>query len=135
MSYLLDTHYILWTLFEPNKLDNEICAIFQDETIIKYVSAISFWEISLKYSLGKLHLSESNPDEVFDRTLESGFEVLSVSDRIFSSYYQLPKKDNHKDPFDRLLIWQAIQHDYTLITQDSKISDYVGIELKVRLGR
>jgi PIN domain nuclease of toxin-antitoxin system len=41
-----------------------------------------------------------------------------------ATYYQLPKKDNHKDPFDRLLIWQAISNGYTLITQDKKIEQY-----------
>lgn len=45
-----------------------------------------------------------------------------------------PKKDDHKDPFDRLLIWQAIANGYTLITQDSKIEQYRAVGLQVMLG-
>src|SRR6056297_3157244 len=115
MNYLLDTHYVLWSLFNPDLIHAEIIGILEDEQSTKYVSGINLWEISLKYSIGKLELEDSNPDEVFEALTKSGFEVLEVGAHLFSSYYKLPKKEDHKDPFDRMLIWQAITYDYTLI--------------------
>ena len=135
MSYILDTHFVLWTLFEPGKIDKDILAILENEDITKLVSAISLWEISLKYSLGKLELFNTNPDEVCQKIVDSGFEILSVEDEIFASYYKLPKKERHKDPFDRLLIWQSIQHDLTVITKDDRMVEYVKDGLKLKLGR
>ena len=50
-------------------------------------------------------------------------------------HYKLPKKDSHKDPFDRLLVWQAIQHDLTFVTRDIKMMEYIKDGLKIQLGR
>ncbi len=124
MIYLLDTHYILWSLFEPDKIKKPIRQILENDNDSKLVSGVSLWEISLKYSLGKLELGETNPDEILDKLLEAGFEIIELENRLLATYYQLPKKDDHKDPFDRLLIWQAISNGYTLITHDKKIDQY-----------
>ena len=135
MRYVLDTHYVLWSLFEPNKIDDGILAILKDEDTTKLVSGISFWEVSLKYSLGKLELFNTNPDEIYERVLESGLEVISVENGLFASSYQLPKKEKHRDPFDRILIWQAIQNDLTLITRDRRMKEYIRDGLKIKLRR
>ena len=132
MKYLLDTHYVLWTLFEPNRIDIEIKKIFEDNNITKYVSGITLWEISLKYSIGKLELEGSNPDEIYEKIGESGFELLQIENYLLSSYYKLSKKDDHKDPFDRMLIWQAISNDFILITNDKKIEQYIENGLKIK---
>ncbi len=135
MKYLVDTHYILWTLFEPGKIKKEIKEILEDKNKIKLVSGISLWEISLKYSLGKLVLEGTNPDEIKDKICESGFILLPVDNDEFSSYYKLPRKENHKDPFDRMLVWQAITKNITLLTNDKKIEQYVENGLKIITGR
>ncbi len=131
MNYLLDTHYVLWSLFNPERITDNIIQILKDEQSTKYVSGINLFEISLKYSLGKLELEDSNPDEVFTSITESGFEVMEVDAHLFSSYYKLPKKDDHKDPFDRMLVWQAINSDYTFISNDLKIKAYIDDGLKL----
>lgn len=131
MNYLLDTHYVLWSLFNPELITDNIIQILEDEQSTKYVSGINLWEISLKYSLGKLELEDSNPDEVFTSITESGFEVVEVDAHLFSSYYKLPKKYDHKDPFDRMLVWQAINSDYTFISNDLKIKAYIDDGLKL----
>ena len=124
MTYLLDTHYVLWSLFEPDKIEAPVRRILEDDKDTKLVSGVNLWEISLKYSLGKLELGGVTPSELFDAILEAGFEVLEIESRLLATYYQLPKKDNHKDPFDRLLMWQAISNGYTLLTQDEKLEQY-----------
>jgi PIN domain nuclease of toxin-antitoxin system len=134
MNYLLDTHCILWTLFEPSKIKDKILQIFKTPEDSKVVSGISLWEISLKYSLGKLELSGTNPEEIYEKISESGFDIIPMENRVFASYYKLPKKENHKDPFDRLLIWQAIANDFTLITADKTIEQYIQDGLKVETG-
>lgn len=131
MNYLLDTHYILWTLFKPEILNENIIKILEDEKSTKFISGINLWEISLKYSIGKLELEDTNPDEISEVLIKSGFEVVEADSLLFSSYYKLPKKENHKDPFDRMLIWQAINNDYTLISNDEKIKQYVDNGLKL----
>ena len=135
MNYLLDTHYILWTLFEPHKIKNRILQIFKNADDSKLVSGISLWEISLKYSLGKLELFGTNPDEIYQKIPESGFDIIPIENDILSSYYKLPKKEDHKDPFDRLLIRQAINNDFILITIDKTIEKYIKDGLKVEMGR
>ena len=135
MNYLLDTHYILWTLFEPDRIGKKIRRIYADEEKTKYVSGISLWEISLKYSIGKLDLFGTNPDEVIQKVKESGFELLNVDNYLLASYYQLPKKEDHKDPFDRMLIWQAIANDFALLSKDTRINQYIENGLKIESGK
>ncbi|MGB1249392.1 MAG: type II toxin-antitoxin system VapC family toxin [Candidatus Promineifilaceae bacterium] len=124
MIYLLDTHIILWSLFEPNKLSASIRAILENDSDTKYVSGVNLWEISLKYSLGKLELGGMTPEELLDIILKAGYDVLELESRLLATSYQLPKKPDHRDPFDRLLIWQAISNNYTLLSQDTKITQY-----------
>ena len=124
MIYLLDTHYVLWSLFEPDKIAGPIRQILENDTDTKLISGVNLWEISLKYSLGKLELGSTEPGEVFDTLLEAGFEVAELESRLLATYHQLPRRDNHRDPFDRLLIWQAISNDYTLISHDREIEPY-----------
>ncbi|MFW6363427.1 MAG: type II toxin-antitoxin system VapC family toxin [Spirochaeta sp.] len=134
MIYLLDTHILLWTLFNPGNLSEEILAILKSETDQKIISGINLWEISLKYSLGKLDLADLNPDQLLIQIKNSGFRITEISSEIMTSYYRLPKKDDHKDPFDRLLIWQSIESGYTLISHDKKIQQYKSDGLKLLLN-
>lgn len=134
MTYLLDTHYLLWTLFEPGRISQRVYSILENESDPKLVSGVNLWGISLKYSLGKLELGGVNPSELLDALLEAGFAVAELDSRLLATYYQLSKKDDHRDPFDRLLIWQAIKNGYTLITQDDKIEQYRADGLQMILG-
>jgi PIN domain nuclease of toxin-antitoxin system len=134
MIYLLDTHYLLWSLFAPEKIADPIRRILEDEQNTKLFSGVNLWEISFKYSLGKLELGGTNPSKLFDTLLDAGFDVVPVDNHLLASYYQLPRKDDHKDPFARLLIWQAITNDYTLLTQDKKVAQYEADGLAVIVG-
>lgn len=131
MIYLLDTHVLLWTLFDPDKLSKDVLGVLQSATDQKSISGVNLWEISIKYSLGKLDLGEINPDQLLTKIKDSGFEIRDVPSEVMVSYYRLPKKENHRDPFDRMLIWQAIESGLTLISHDRNIEQYKPDGLKL----
>ena len=108
MKYLIDTHIFLWSLFSPGKIPHHISKIISDPGNLIFVSTITFWEISLKFSINKLELQGVTPDELPDFAAKLSFELLSLSAEDAASFYHLPKI-THKDPFDRMLIWQAIR--------------------------
>ncbi|MBI4038916.1 type II toxin-antitoxin system VapC family toxin [Candidatus Daviesbacteria bacterium] len=130
MSYLVDTHIFLWSLFSPKKISKKIIEILIDPKLTKVVSSVTFWEISLKYQLGKLDLTNVYPDQLPGIAKNTGFEILSLDADIASSFFKLPKLKN-QDPFDRMLIWQAISKDYTLLTQNKDFALYQECGLKI----
>lgn len=85
MIYLLDTHTVLWSLFEPDRISDAVRLILENESDSKFISGVNLWEISLKYSLGKLELGGANPSELFDKLLEAGFEVADMENRLFAT--------------------------------------------------
>lgn len=123
MKYLVDTHVFLWTLFSPKKISKRVKDILLDTEVTKYVSVITFWEISLKYLLGKIDLRGILPDKLPAIAINTGFETMNLTSETASSFYKLPKIKN-KDPFDRVLAWQAIREDCFLITRDRELLDY-----------
>jgi len=123
VKYLVDTHLFLWTVLSPKKISQKVRAILLDPELTKYVSIITFWEISLKFSLGKIELRGVLPDKLPIIAKETGFEILNLGLDTASTFHKLSKK-NHKDPFDRMLAWQAIREDFVLITRDKDFSGY-----------
>jgi PIN domain nuclease of toxin-antitoxin system len=130
MNYLIDTHVFLWSIFDSKKLSPVAYEEMMSMNNNVYVSLITFWEISLKFNLGKLDLVNVLPDDLPSLTLEAGFEILGLKPDDVASFYQLPKY-SHKDPFDRLIIWQSIQNKMTLISNDSKFGEYKNLGLKI----
>lgn len=117
-KYLLDTHTFLFSLFDVDKL-GPLCK----RTIINpnndiFVSAINLWEISIKKSIGKLKA----PDDMVSIVEEKGFLHLPVTPFDGQSLVSLPML--HKDPFDRMLIAQALNNKLTIITNDHLIANY-----------
>jgi PIN domain nuclease of toxin-antitoxin system len=129
MKYLLDTHTLLWSLSSPNKLSKKVKDLISQSKNESYVSAISLWEISLKYQLKKLELHGFLPEELPQLVKKSGFTIVNINSEIASTFYKLPRL--HKDPFDRMLIWQAIKEDLVLVSKDKTFSDYEKCGLSV----
>lgn len=123
MKYISDTHIFLWTLFSPQKISKRVKDILLDAELTKYVSIITFWEISLKFSLGKIDLRGVLPDKLPNIAEKTGFEILNLDADTASSFYKLPKIRN-KDPFDRMLAWQAISKDCFLLSRDKELLNY-----------
>lgn len=131
MRYLLDTHVILWLAYEDTKISKVAKEILLREESEIYLSAISFWEISLKFQSGKLDLKGHNPESLkagFDQNFE--FQELGLNLEDALSFYKL-ESTFHKDAFDRILIWQALQNKLCFITEDENIKRYQEIGLKV----
>lgn len=124
MKYLLDTHTLIWVLFEPKKLSKQVRTILEDRNNIISISSISFWETSLKFGLGKLVLPKTLPDELPEAVKKMGFSIADLTPDLLASYHRLKPDSNHKDPFDRLLVWQAIREGCCLISKDKKLPGY-----------
>ena len=131
MRYLLDTHYLLWSLMEPARIRARAAKVLRDTQAIKFVSPISFWEIGLKCSLGKLKLEGITPAEIPAAVRESGFKVLDIRDEDLASVHLLPSVEGHKDPFDRLLVWQCIRNGMALLSPDGRLGQYRGHGLSI----
>lgn len=122
MNLLLDTHIFLWYLNNDPRLDPATQrAIRQPESRV-WVSAISLWECLVKHRLGKLPLPD-RPEEYLSRSRQRhGFDPLSLDEASVLRLGHLP--DLHRDPFDRMLICQALEHDLVLVTEDEAIIQY-----------
>ncbi len=124
MNYLLDTHIFLWTLFEPVKLSDEVKAIIDDSTNTIYVSAVSYWEITIKSNLGKVQLPNTKPTELLLHATKSGILSLDLTAEQCAGFNTLPYFSKHKDPFDRMIIHQCITLGYILISSDALFELY-----------
>lgn len=122
--YIIDTHIFLWLLFEPEKIDKNKLQILQNPKNKVYITNISFWEISLKYGLGKLELDGISPEELPKKAQKMGIDILEIDTNSMSSFYKLPKVEVHKDPFDRIIIWKCINDNITLVSYDRKFPEY-----------
>ncbi|MDA9271849.1 type II toxin-antitoxin system VapC family toxin [bacterium] len=129
--FLIDTRMFLWLNFSPEKLSQSTRDQLQDRKSEVFVSVISFWEISLKYQLGKLSLSGILPHELLSAAEQMGIQIANIAPNEFATFCQLPSVDGHKDPFDRLIIWQCIVQNKVLVSHDSKLNEYVKLGLNV----
>lgn len=118
MNILIDTHIFLWAISNPNHLKSHHKAELETRANTVYLSAISVAELMIKSSTGKL---EINFDPVAI-ALETGFQLLSFSGEDALQLKELPF--HHKDPFDRMLITQALSNGYAIMTDDARFSLY-----------
>lgn len=130
MNYLVDTHIFLWLLFDPDKLGQNKIVTLKDPANNVHISSISFFEISLKYQLGKLDLKDVLPERLPEAALSMNINIIEINAREMASFYKLPKIANHKDPFDRMIIWSCICNDYILMTQGNMFKNYLSLGLK-----
>ena len=115
---LSDTHIFLWALFAPSKINVQKRAELETLSNTVYVSSITIAEIMIKASIGKLKI-DFDPVNLAE---QSGFELLDFSGRDALLLQAMPF--HHKDPFDRMLVCQAIEHSLTILTPDPLITQY-----------
>ena len=122
MKLLLDTNIFIWASREPELLSPKVRSYLLDPYNERFVSIVSLWEMQIKHGLGKLDL----PDKVdliaqtWMRPLSA--EILNIEPRHLGKLYDLA--DHHRDPFDRLLIAQALSDNLTLLSADSALKAY-----------
>jgi len=134
MNCLLDTHYMLWALADPKKLSKGVKEIITNPDNRIIVSTISFWEVSLKTSIGKLAVNGFSPEDLPAACEAVGFDIENLTAEDSSTYHYL-RATHHIDPFDRMLIWQAIRNDYMFLTADSIVKKYAAEGLNVFTGK
>jgi PIN domain nuclease of toxin-antitoxin system len=122
VNYLADTHILVWALNQPSRLSQAARTAVLDPDAEVFYSPVSLWEIAIKHGLGKMSLAGHTPEEFLETVQASLFRALPLESAQLASSYRLPR--HHSDPFDRLLVWQAIQENLTLITSDKNLAVY-----------
>jgi PIN domain nuclease of toxin-antitoxin system len=122
MKLLLDTHIFLWLISGDKRLSSAARAGIRDPKNDVYLSAASIWEAVVKYQLGKLPLPQSPETYLPAQRQQHSIKSLAIDEDAITHLPVLPAL--HRDPFDRILICQALQHGMTLVTVDTAITAY-----------
>lgn len=122
---LLDTHVLLWVMADDPSLSPRARATISRAEVV-YASAVSLWEASIKASLGKLRVDQ---DRLVEQLQAAGFEPLSITWAHAEAVRHLP--DIHRDPFDRMLIAQAVSEPLKLMTADKVLAQYSELVIPV----
>jgi PIN domain nuclease of toxin-antitoxin system len=131
LNVLLDTHAFIWWISDNSRLSERARGIIGEAGNEVFFSAASGWEIAIKVRIGRLKLATEHLEEfILEQLAANGFQVLPVTLQHALRTYLLPDDhpENHKDPFDRLLVAQAEVENLTLLSADQRLADY-GIRL------
>lgn len=128
MNLLLDTHIALWAITDSKKLPQQARDLIQSPKTTVWVSAANVWEIAIKYSLGRGEMPVSSKDAV-RYFQESGYRFLHIEAEHTIAVEDLPA--HHQDPFDRILVAQALVEPMRLITHDPMVALYSDTIIKV----
>jgi len=121
MDLLLDTHAVIWFITEDSLLPLKTKKIIENVENNCYVSIATFWEIAIKHSLGRLNL-KTNLENLFQLILTSGFTILPITLNQILENSSLPF--HHNDPFDRIIISQALCEDLKIVSKDGQFKKY-----------
>ncbi|KON62639.1 PIN domain protein [Komagataeibacter europaeus] len=123
MKLLLDTHLLLWAAGEPDKLSERARTLIDDQNNILVFSAASLWEVTIKVGLVRADF-QVDPYLLRRGLIENGYEELPITSQHALAVGQLP--DVHRDPFDRILVAQAMVEGLLLLTHDPLVQAYPG---------
>jgi PIN domain nuclease of toxin-antitoxin system len=121
MRLLLDTHIFLWYITGDRRISAAVRRSIED-CDVAYLSVVSVWEAAAKYQLGKLPLPEPPHPWLSAQRELHGFESLSLDEASVARLSELPL--HHRDPFDRMLVCQALEHELQIVTVDSVLGKY-----------
>mgnify|MGYP000087710798 CR=1 FL=1 len=123
MRYLIDTQIFIWALINPEKLTESTKQILENNEIL--VSQISLFEIAIKQKIGKLPELNLSIDELVEQIKRDNFTLLPLSTKHLAAYDKIQLVENHRDPFDRLLLATALSEDMPIISTDGNFVYYV----------
>jgi len=124
MKCLIDTHTFIWAISDTDKLSNNALEMIKSIDNDIFVSVVSFWEIALKTSINKFYIEGVVANDLPEYARKMDMNILDMKARETCTFANLPLKDNHKDPFDRMIIWQAITENMALISKDKMFVQY-----------
>lgn len=125
MNVLLDTHTLLWFISGDERTSQNARNIIESDSTKLFVSIASLWEIAIKINIGKLDLHIPFK-KLQKEVLNNNFTILPIE---FTHTVQLSKLESiHRDPFDRILISQALVENFTIISKDTTFSAYKGLK-------
>lgn len=122
MKIILDTHVFLWLITDDLRLSNDNKALILDMEHQVFLSVASIWECVIKQQIGKLPLPDEAAKFLSEQRNLHQIDALTITEQTIAHLHQIPLL--HKDPFDRLLICQAIENKAILLTEDSTILQY-----------
>ena len=122
MRLLLDTHALLWFYLNDPQLSARAMALILESANVKLISPASYWEIAIKVNIGKYALKVSYDEFIQEAIHDNGFEILPIEPRHTSAVVALPR--HHNDPFDRLLIAQAMVENISILSVDAVFDQY-----------
>jgi PIN domain nuclease of toxin-antitoxin system len=127
MKLLLDTHIFLWLISGDSRLSVAMSDRIRDPSNEVYLSVVSIWEATVKYQLGKLPLPDSPERYLPKQRIRHKIESIPIDEGSVEKLIDLPPL--HRDPFDRILVCQAMQYSLSVVTVDSLISQYSSIQI------
>ena len=122
MRLLLDTHKLIWWATVPERLTNNVLGFLSDPANELFLSLASIWEMQIKIQNGKLNLGKSLSELISNQQVHNGLNILLVEPSHIYKLQALP--DVHRDPFDRIMIAQAIVEDLSLVSADLMFERY-----------
>ena len=122
MRLLLDTSTFLWVINDAPELSSQARELFVNPENESYLSSVSAWEIAIKYGLGRLPLPQPPDRFIPAQRKQHGIDPLELDEEAALHLSRLPQL--HKDPFDRMLVCQAIVHHLIILTSDDLVAQY-----------
>jgi len=122
MKLLLDTHTFLWLNDDVDRLSKTVQSLFNEGGQHFYLSMASAWEMQIKNQLGKLELSVTVEDMIYQNQQENHLQLLPIDLSHIAQLRHLPQ--HHKDPFDRIIIAQALVENMMIVSADKAFSEY-----------
>jgi PIN domain nuclease of toxin-antitoxin system len=126
MNIILDTHIFLWLISEDEHLSEDKVQAIIDPNNQVFLSVVSVWECVIKYQTGKLDFPESPEIYLPEKRSDHLIKSLEIKENTIKQLIKLPML--HKDPFDRLIICQSLEHDLTIMTEDETILNYPNLK-------
>jgi PIN domain nuclease of toxin-antitoxin system len=130
MKYILDTHVFLWSIANTKELSKNIIKVLKNPDNEIYISSVTLWEIAIKTRIGKLNIEGTSIDEIPSIIERLEYSQISMTSDDALGYINL-KEDTHKDPFNRMLIWQCISRNMIMISKDTEFTKFVPFGLKL----
>ena len=126
MRILLDTHIFLWLIDDSKRLSDSFCQVIHNLDNEIFLSVVSIWECVIKYQTGKLDLPSSPETYLPIERRKHLIKTLTVEENTIAQLINLPLM--HRDPFDRIIMAQALQHELVIMTEDKEILAYSEIK-------